>query len=315
MNATLPTATAETGRRAGGAARGALPKSMTSPTKTMKLSRIPLVLLLCAALPLAASAQEAAAKQEPAKPDAAARQALNDQLYEAARKGDAAEVRALLDRGAEVDARFRYGATALFKAAERGHTEVVKLLLERGADATVKDTFYSATALTWALDKKHVEVVRLLLDKDAGGVDAVLMAGAREGNADLLRVALDKGGTKPETLTSALVAATESGKADLAEMLRKAGAKPPFEVDAATLATYVGLYKSEQRGDISFTVKDGKFYLVPAGQPPLALMALDKTTFKPVAFDGLTAAFVVEGDKVTGFNLKRGPETTLFKKQ
>ncbi len=52
------------------------------------------------------------------------KQALNDQLYEAVRKGDVAAVTAALDRGADVNAKFRYGATALFKAAERGHTKL-----------------------------------------------------------------------------------------------------------------------------------------------------------------------------------------------
>ena len=64
------------------------------------------------------------------------KQELNDQLWEAARKGDAAAVTALLDKGADVNAKFRYGTTALFKAAERGNTEVVKVLLARGADVT-----------------------------------------------------------------------------------------------------------------------------------------------------------------------------------
>ena len=60
------------------------------------------------------------------------KQALNDQLYDAVRKGDVAAVTAALDKGADVNAKFRYGATALFKAAERGHTEIAKLLLDRG---------------------------------------------------------------------------------------------------------------------------------------------------------------------------------------
>ena len=54
------------------------------------------------------------------------KQELNDQLFEAVRKGDAAAVTAALDRGADVNAKFRYGATALFKAAERGNAEVVE---------------------------------------------------------------------------------------------------------------------------------------------------------------------------------------------
>src|SRR5256885_2551505 len=79
------------------------------------------------------------------------KQELNDQLYEAVRKSDAATVTALLDRGADVNAKFRYGTTALFKAAERGNAEVAGILLARGADVKVKDTFYGATAMTWAL--------------------------------------------------------------------------------------------------------------------------------------------------------------------
>lgn len=59
-----------------------------------------------------------------------AKQELNDQLWEAARKGDAAAVAALLDKGADVNAKFRYGSTALFKAADRGNSEVVKSLKE-----------------------------------------------------------------------------------------------------------------------------------------------------------------------------------------
>src|ERR1700741_5108433 len=90
------------------------------------------------------------------------KQQLNEQLFEAARKGDAAAVTALLDKGADVNAKFRYGTTALFKAAERGNTEVVKVLLARGADVSVKDTFYGTTAITWALDNDRVEVVRAL---------------------------------------------------------------------------------------------------------------------------------------------------------
>ncbi|HEX3230645.1 MAG TPA: ankyrin repeat domain-containing protein, partial [Pyrinomonadaceae bacterium] len=113
----------------------------------MKLKRSFTVLLSLAFISSVAFAQ--ASKQE-----------LNDQFWEAVRQGDLAAVTALLDKGADVNAKFRYGATALFKAAERGHTEIVKLLLARGADVKVKDTFYGATAMTWALDNDHTEIVR-----------------------------------------------------------------------------------------------------------------------------------------------------------
>src|SRR6185503_1640874 len=132
------------------------------------------------------------------------KQELNDRFFEAVRKGDLALVTSLLDQGADVNAKFRYGMTALFKAAERGHLEIVKLLLARGADVTVKDTFYGATALSRALDTDHVEVVTALLQKDASEAADVLMTGVRGGNPTLVGVALASGGLKPENLTAAL---------------------------------------------------------------------------------------------------------------
>lgn len=243
------------------------------------------------------------------------KQVLNDQFWEAARKGDVPAVAALLDKGADVNAKFRYGQTALFKAAERGHAEVVKLLLARGADVTVKDTFYNTTAMTWALNSKHVEVVRALLEKDTASVTDVLMTGAREGNVELVRMAIKKGGLKPETLTAALTAATgDEKKTEIVDMLKKAGAVPPPEIDAATLQSYVGRYKADPGPELSITLKDGKLFAGPVGQPPIALMALDKLTFKPTAFDGITFKFTVEGGKTTGMAFQQGPNTTQLKR-
>ena len=143
---------------------------------------------------------------------APSKQELNDQLYEAVRKGDVAAVTAALDRGADVNAKFRYGTTALFKAAERGNAQIAKILLDRGADVKVKDTFYGATAMTWAVDGKHVQVVRLLLEKGAEEVEDVLLSGVREGNADLVKAALDRGTLKPESLTVALAISSADEK-------------------------------------------------------------------------------------------------------
>ncbi|HEX8354590.1 MAG TPA: ankyrin repeat domain-containing protein [Pyrinomonadaceae bacterium] len=268
----------------------------------MTLTRITLLALLALSL-----APAAAARQDP-------KQALNEQLYEAARKGDAAEVKALLDKGADVNARFRYGATALFKAAERGHTEVVKTLIERGADVTVKDTFYGATAIYWATDKGHTGVVRAILAKSAEGAGEVLMAGVRGGNVEMVSAALEAGKLPADTLTAALVtAAADEKKAAIADMLRKAGAAPPPEVDAATLQTYVGKYKGEPGPEINIALKDGKLVATGSG-PPLNLMPIDQKSFRPAEFDGLTVIFNVEGGKVTGLSLKQGANTTVLKR-
>ena len=139
----------------------------------------PLILILLALL----IAQLPALAQSPAP-------SLNDQMWEAARKGDAAAVTALLDKGADVNAKFRYGSTALFKAAERGNVEVVKVLLARGADVKVKDTFYGATAMTWALQNNHFEAVRAIVEKDRESVDEVLLTGARSNEIALVRIGI-----------------------------------------------------------------------------------------------------------------------------
>jgi len=261
------------------------------------------------ALLLAAVCAAAAAAQEPD------RQKLNERLWEAARVGDAAAARSLLDGGADPNAKFRYDQTPLFKAAERGHTEVVKLLLERGALPNLKDTFYGSTPITWAAEKGHVEAVRALLEKGAEGADDVLLGGVRGDNLALVRAALEAGKPKAEAMTAALVAAGAAGRAEIAEALRKAGAQPPPEVDAATLSSYEGKYKNPQGFEITLAVKDGRLTALATGQPALNLVPLDKTTFKPAEFGALTFSLVVEGDKVTGFNLKQGQNTTLFKKE
>ncbi len=267
------------------------------------MSRNGIVLLfILSLLPLAASAQDA-------------KQALNDQLWEAARKGDAQSVRALLDKGADVNAKFRYGATALSYAADKGHTEVVKILLERGADVNVRDTFYQATPLQWATQKGHTAIIKALLDKGAEDVDDVLMTGVREGNAELVSIALTRKDLKPETLTAALVAALgDAKKAAITEMLKKAGAQPPPEVAVEILQSYVGKYKGEQGLEISVTFKEGKLYATPAGQSPFALGVVDKTTFRPTDFDGIKLVFNTEGGKTTGFTLHRGTNTIPLKK-
>ena len=268
----------------------------------MRLTRITLAALFALALALTA-----AARQDP-------KQALNEQLYEAARKGDAAEVKALLDKGADVNAKFRYGATALFKAAERGHTEVVRLLIERGADVTVKDTFYGATALYWATDKGHTGVVRAILAKSAEGAGEVLLTGVRTGNAEMTSAALETGKVPAETLTAALVSAgADEKKAPLAELLKKAGAQPPPEVDAGVLQSYVGKYKGEPGPEFNITVKDGKL-VAAVGPQSFALMAVNPTTFRPVEFDGITLTFKAEAGKVTGLDFKQGANTTPLKR-
>ncbi len=244
------------------------------------------------------------------------KQALNDKFYEATRAGNVAEVKSLLDQGADVNAKFRYGATALFKAAERGHAEVVRLLLERGADPTIKDTFYGATAMTWALQNDRVEVVRVLLEKDKGSVDAVLSIGAQQRKAELVRVALAAGGSSPDSLTDALVTVSsgQSENPEIAQLLKKAGAVPPPQIAPEVLQTYVGKYKSEGGIEVVISMREQTLFGSQGGSRPFQFRPVDQVTFKPVGVEGITLTFKVEGTAVKGLASKQGPTTTEFKR-
>ena len=100
----------------------------------------------------------------------------------------------------------------------------------------------------------------------------------------------------------------------MVELLKKAGAVPPPEIDAATLQSYVGTYKGDSGRETNITLKDGQLAVLFTGQQPIALMALDKTSFKPAAFDGLSFTFKLENNKVTGLEFKQGATPTLLKR-
>ncbi|HJR08285.1 MAG TPA: ankyrin repeat domain-containing protein [Pyrinomonadaceae bacterium] len=241
-----------------------------------------------------------------------------DELFSAARRGDAATVKALLDKGVDVNTKFRYGATALSYASDKGHVEVVKLLIERKADVNVKDTFYGATPIIWAAQKGHAQVVEALLAAGATGIEDALEIGAGGGHTELVRVVLArKDSLKAESLTSALSAATRAKNAEIVELLTKAGAVPPpaadFKVDAETLNSYVGTYKLDSGAEFNAVLKDGVLIIGPPGQQ-LTLGAFDKFNFRPQEFDGITITFNVENNAVTGFTMKRGTNTQVFKK-
>jgi hypothetical protein len=238
------------------------------------------------------------------------KQELNDQFWEAVRRGDAPAVTALLDKGADVNAKFRYGTTALFKAAERGHVDVVKILLSRGADVSVKDTFYGATAMTWAMQNGHLEVVKELLEKQPADVEDVLMTGVSESKPEIVKIALAKGGLKKETLTTALyIAARDKEGVQTLELLKNAGAVPPPEINATTLQSYAGKYKGEAM-EVTITFADGALSGFVTGQRPRGLMPIDETTFKALFVDDVVVRFKVDLGKVIGLTLTEKQKAT-----
>ena len=238
----------------------------------------------------------------------------NEEFFAAARKGDTTAIKALLDNGIDVNSKTRYGASALSYACDKGHIEVVKLLIDRGADVNSRDTFYGEVPLGWALSKDHIQIVKLLLDKGATGIERVLMSGVQDGKIDLVKVALEKGGLKPETLNSALRRASAGSNKEIVELLKKAGAVvAEVSVEPEMLKTYAGSYKNEQVGELTVEVKDGKLLGKLAGQGSFTTSAVNKNTFAINEVEA-TITFNSEADKVTGFTLKQGGGTFVFKR-
>ncbi|SPN98625.1 uncharacterized protein DNG_01670 [Cephalotrichum gorgonifer] len=89
-------------------------------------------------------------------------------LYHAAKNGDTAVVRQLLEDGVHVDSKDEYGMTPLLGASRGGYLDTVELLLENGADIESKYSGYeNFTPLTCAAEEGHDRVVSLLLQYGA----------------------------------------------------------------------------------------------------------------------------------------------------
>jgi ankyrin repeat protein/outer membrane protein assembly factor BamB len=239
----------------------------------------------------------------------------SEELLAAAKKGDADAVKALLARGADVNAKNSYGATALSFAADKGHLEVVKVLLQNKADVNAKDTFYKASPLDWAVMRSNVEIIKALVEAGADGAESALQSAATQGQTDLVQAILDKAKLKEESLTKAL-AATPAKHTAVAELLVKAGAKPPKKTDAVVGPDVLSAYAGTYRGDaveLKVAVDEGKLSLQFGGGPAIKLEAIDKTSFK--TSDGsVTITFQSEGDKVSRLTLKRDTNETVFQR-
>jgi hypothetical protein len=185
------------------------------------------------------------------------------------------------------------------------------MLLEAGAEVNAKDSFYGATALDWAMNKNNVEIAKLLLEKGASGRDGALLGAAREGSLPMVKMLLSMGGLKAETLSEALALAERGKNEEIIAALKDAGAKPlpkpDFVVDAETLAKYAGTYRSETQGapELTFVVKDGKFFGVQGGQP-FTLGAYDASNFTVLEVPGIRLTFKLDEKNIPTMHLKQG---------
>jgi len=232
----------------------------------------------------------------------------NADLLSAARAGDLAAVRTAIESGAALESKTPYGQTPLYLAAMNGHEEVVRFLLEKGAHTDVSDTFYKAPMLGFVIQRKHWGVAKMLVAKPANP-DQTLNEVAGAGRAELVETVLTTSKPSQSALDKAYEGALEGKQADVAALLKKAGA-PPVSVDAAVLASYAGTYKSEQIPiEIKVSVKEGKLYGQAAGQGEFPTKTLSATRF---AF--APAQLELEFDGADSFTLKQGGQSFKFKK-
>ncbi|MFZ4874301.1 ankyrin repeat domain-containing protein [Janthinobacterium sp. Mn2066] len=128
-------------------------------------------------------------------------ESLDNDLNEAAYKGNTQEVVRLLQQGAHVDAANKYGVRAIDFAAMRGYTDMARILIDAGANIEKNTGKQGNTALAHAVEKK-----------DSLGVLQLLIAASANVNAS------DKDGQTP------LFSACYAGNAEAVKMLLAAGA-------------------------------------------------------------------------------------------
>ena len=131
-------------------------------------------------------------------PPGAAARVADPGLIEAVKAGDAEAVRALLDRGADVNVPATDGATALHWAVHRDDAGLVDLLLAAGA-APAAANRYGVQPVGLAAENGNAAILERLLEAGAGanaalpGGETALMTAARSGNPNALRVLIAHG--------------------------------------------------------------------------------------------------------------------------
>jgi len=166
-------------------------------------------------------------------------------LNEAARHGEIATVRQLVERGTDVNASAG-NVFPLLIASCNGHAAVVEYLLLKGANPNASNA-QGNTALICASYNGHQEVAKALLNAGARVNDAVteyqitaLMVASRAGHTSLVKLLLDSG-ADPNQLdvrgTNALHRAVYLGNSDIVRMLVEAGANPSVRVPDTPLKT------------------------------------------------------------------------------
>jgi ankyrin repeat protein len=156
-----------------------------------------------------------------------AQTSVTERFYQATRNDNAGDLRALVE-SQDVNAKDSRGATPLMYAAAFGNAQQMKLLLASGADVNAQNVFH-ATALIWA--GGDAVKSRMLIEHGADinvrtqqGQTPLMVAARRNGNADLVRLLLEKGADTKTPGDTTLIPAAQSGDVDIMRLLIENGA-------------------------------------------------------------------------------------------
>ena len=205
---------------------------------TVRMARLAVALFVLAAVPRAA--------------------AKDFRLVTAAQERDAARVRALLQDGADVNARRPDGATALMWAAHWADVEMARQLLRAGANPNAADE-QGVSPLALACETGDAAMVAALLgggakadQPQANGVTPLMMA-ARTGNLKVAQMLVENGADPSRAITAtrqtALMWATAERHVPMMRQLIAAGAN----VHAASAIGFTALLFAARNGDLEAT--------------------------------------------------------------
>ncbi|MCA1978882.1 MAG: ankyrin repeat domain-containing protein [Thiobacillus sp.] len=158
---------------------------------------------------------------------------MSQDLLDAARAGDVAKLKSLLDGGADHSTADDAGETALMLAAHHGHLAAVNVLIAAGADVNAASpqgwTALAKAAYNGETERGYVEVVEVLADAGANldariffGITPLMLA-AGGGDASVVECLINRGAD--------VLAANEGGRT--ARMM----ANDRFYVDVINLLT------------------------------------------------------------------------------
>ena len=167
---------------------------------------------------------------------------MSQELFAAAKAGDAAQVKNLLDSGVAHSAADEAGETALMHAAHGGHLATVQVLIAAGADVNAKSpqgwTALAKAAYNGETERGYVEVAEVLHEAGALVDEPIffgitpLMLAAGGGDASVVEWLINNGAD--------VLAANEGGRT--ARMM----ADDKFYVDVINL-----LHEAEQQLGVS----------------------------------------------------------------